>query len=94
MSVGVLKAGTLTRLSAGEKSGALRKDSTSCFFYHPPVVGESFTCAGPPVNEHSSARLVSTSLVAEIKSTDATGTTFVTESGSVYRLDIDPEAVA
>ena len=92
-----MSTGTLTRLSATEESGPMRTDSTVCIFESRPMVGERFSVVGPPINDHSSARAVITSIVAEIKEADPANPnsiTFVTSTGSIYRLDIDPEAQA
>jgi hypothetical protein len=83
--------GKLTRVTIGEKAGPMRTEGTTCLFEGVPTVGERFTVIGPPINDHSSARMVSTSPVAEIIEENELHVTFKTDSGSVYRLDIEPE---
>ena len=91
MLVGLNRSGKLTRVTVGEKAGPMRTEGTPGLFGDLPVVGQRFNIVGPPINDHSSARLVSTSPVAEIVEENELHVTFKTESGSIYRLDIDPE---
>jgi hypothetical protein len=46
---------------------------------------------GVPIDPDASVRIWSTSPVVEILGRDGLHITFKTESGSLYRLDIEPE---
>jgi hypothetical protein len=86
--------GKLTRLQTGEKAGHMRTDGTECAFQELPEVGCSFTVIGPPIDPEATFRVVSTSRVAEILEQDESHVLFKTQSGSLYQLDIEPEAQA
>jgi ABC-type polysaccharide/polyol phosphate transport system ATPase subunit len=85
--------GQLTKLQKGEKAGTTRTDTVLGDFDFDPEEGHSFGIIGEPIDPGASFRLFTTSRVKKVEKTD-TGFKFTTETGSVYQLDVLPEAQA